>query len=58
MTPYRVPSPTAHPPPHAPAHRRADALDVLVWAVVATIGLAIASGDGPVPAPTAQEGAR
>jgi hypothetical protein len=51
MNPYRVPSPPPLPPPNDPVHRPTDALDVLFWAVVATLGLAMASGRGPVAAP-------
>jgi hypothetical protein len=59
MNPYRIPAPPPQPPPHEPAHRPTDALDVLFWAVVATLGLAMANGRGSVAMhPPVQQEAR
>jgi hypothetical protein len=52
MNPYRIPAPPPRLPPlPPPRHRRTDALDLLFWAIVTTLGLAVASGRGSTRAP-------
>jgi hypothetical protein len=57
VSPYRVPARPQHiPAPPAVHHRRTDALDIIFWAIVTTLGLAVASGRSSVTAsPAAQE---